>query len=173
MTSPIIAWLACAGLAFKLLYPFQPGKDPWWWKVEPIMSMIRLNCQSTVKPSNYVATDEIMIPFRGRSSHKVKMKGKPIPEGFKIWGQDYDGYIEDWLMHSPIEGPECTSTKLVVHQPIPLVPASLAPTFQVPWLLAYRLRQRHPNLPFLVILDNLFLNTEVAHCLMTIKGRVP
>jgi hypothetical protein len=50
------------------------------------MSIIRLNCQSTVKPSSYVATDEIMVPFRGRSTHKIKIKGNPIPEGFKIWG---------------------------------------------------------------------------------------
>jgi hypothetical protein len=104
------------------------------------MSMIRFNYQSTVKSSNYVATDEIMIPFRGRLTHKVKIKGKPIPEGFKIRGQGFDGYVEDWLMHSPLEGPECTIPKLIVHQPIPLAPASLASTFQVPWLLAQRLR---------------------------------
>jgi hypothetical protein len=31
---------------------------------------------------------------------RSKIKGKPIPEGFKIWSQGYDGYVDDWLFHS-------------------------------------------------------------------------
>jgi hypothetical protein len=93
------------------------------------MSMIRLNCQSTVKPSSYVVTDEIMIPFRGRSTHKIKIKGKSIPEGFKIWGQGFDGYVENWLIHSPTEGPECIISKLIIYQLIPFASACLTPTF--------------------------------------------
>jgi hypothetical protein len=72
-------------------------------------------------------------------------------------------------MHSPIKGPKCILTRLIIYQLIPLVSASLTPTFQVPWLLAYRLRQRRFNLLFFIILNNLFLNTEVAYCLITIN----
>ena len=147
------------------------GKDSWWWKIEPIASMVRINCRQAVRPSSYIAVDEIMVPFRGKSTHKVKIKGKPIPEGFKIWGQGYDGYVDNWLFHSIKEGSEGIGKgkNLVVDLPVPLLPADLVPTFQVPYLLIQALRKRHPERQFLVILDNLFLNVETAHALMAIN----
>jgi hypothetical protein len=47
-----------------------------------------------------------MMPYRGRTVHKTKMKNKPIPEGYKIWVLADNGYVSDWLWHSQREGPE-------------------------------------------------------------------
>lgn len=47
-----------------------------------------------------------MIPYRGRTKHKVKLLKKPIKEGYKVWVLGDSGYIYDWLWHSRINGPE-------------------------------------------------------------------
>ena len=68
----------------EFLRPFIKGQDHWWWKLEPLASIIRQSCQNAVYPSAYIAVDEIIVKFTGRSTHKVKLKGKPILEGFKL-----------------------------------------------------------------------------------------
>ena len=50
----------------------------WWNKVEPLTSTVRANCQRYIKPSSWVAVDEAMVAFYGKSKHSVKIKGKPI-----------------------------------------------------------------------------------------------
>jgi hypothetical protein len=47
--------------------------------------MIRLAFQQNWEPGSYLAIDESMISFRGNFSHTVKIKNKPIKEGFKVW----------------------------------------------------------------------------------------
>ena len=49
------------------------------------------------------------------------------------------------------------------------MPARLAPTFQVPYILCERLHLAFPDHHFIVFLDNLFLNISVAHCLLNIR----
>lgn len=39
----------------------------------------------------------------------VKMKNKPISEGYKVWGLGYRGYYYDWLWYSPVSGTEATA----------------------------------------------------------------
>ena len=73
-----------------------------------------------------------MVPCLERSSHTVKMPGKPIGEGYKVWVLgSYGGYIVDWLLHSLALGPEgCTrQKKRVFYRPIPLRPVAIAETF--------------------------------------------
>ena len=60
-------------------------KKSWFAPVEPIASIIRANCQNTVKPLTWFAVDEAMIGFIGRSRHKVNLPSKPTSEGFKVW----------------------------------------------------------------------------------------
>jgi len=62
-----------------------PTKGPWFASVEPVASIIRGNCQAAVTASTWIAVDEAMAAFTGRSRHKVNLPGKPIPEGYKIW----------------------------------------------------------------------------------------
>jgi len=45
-----------------------------------------------------------MIPFSGRSKHTLKMKNKPIKEGFKVWALCDRGYLWDFLFHSHTNG---------------------------------------------------------------------
>ena len=47
-----------------------------------------------------------MTAFRGRTIHKVKMKNKPIDEGYKTWMVAEHGYTLTWLWHSKQDGPE-------------------------------------------------------------------
>jgi hypothetical protein len=51
----------------------------------------------------------MMVPFSSRSKHTLKMKNKPISEGFKIWALCDRGYLWDFLFYS------CTTGKLYIY----------------------------------------------------------
>ncbi len=55
------------------------------WKIRPMMDMLNSSFRKYWKPSDRVAVDEAMIPFRGRISFKQYMKDKPTKWGFKMW----------------------------------------------------------------------------------------
>lgn len=55
-------------------------KDSWFSPVKHIASIIRANCQNAVKLSSWVAVDEAMIAFTGRSRHKFNIPSKPTPD---------------------------------------------------------------------------------------------
>ena len=148
----------------------QQSKDPWWWKIEPIASEIRSNCRKNLSPPSWLAVDEIMVPFTGRSVHTIKIKNKPVKEGYKMWLLGFKGYVWDFIFHSAIHGPEeSKKSGLKAQQISPLKPVSLAPTYQVPLLLCQHLHELHPDRKFLVFLDNLFLNVNLAHALLAIN----
>ena len=107
-----------------------------------------------------------MIAFTGRSFDKTKMKNKPIEEGFKIWAVGYGSYINSWLFHSQQEGIENINKSTKFERPAPLQPTRLAPTQQVPVILLQEIQAKFPHQKRIVFLDNLFLNLEVAHCLI-------
>ena len=62
------------------------------WKLEPITAILRANCKRNWIAGTHFAVDESMIPFCGRTKHKVKMKNKPIDEGYKVWALAQQGY---------------------------------------------------------------------------------
>jgi hypothetical protein len=171
--------------------------DHWWSKLDPLAGIIRNNCQKAVSPSTWIAIDEVMIAFKGRSSHTVKQKNKPIKEGFKVWAQAFDGYIYNWLYHSAVVGPEDTVKQLIIPvlpqyseysatQPSecsatePRPPSTskgrkglqndviLAPTKQVVWSLYSAIRSRIEH-PILAFIDNLFTNVPLAKALRSIQ----
>ena len=140
-------------------------------RLEPVYSIIKDNCQAAVTTSSWVSIDEAMLAFCGRSKHTVKQKGKPIKEGYKVWGlASHRGYYIDWLLHSPIDGAEDCSRKVAVafDRPGGGTKIRLAETFQVPIILLRRLKNRSPYTNLLVFLDNLFLNIDVALALLAI-----
>ena len=148
----------------------QQRLDPWYWKLEPIVSEIRRNCHQNMTPPSWFAVDEIVIPFTGRSVHTIKIKNKPMKEGYKMWLFGFNGYVCDFLFHSAIYGLEGSKKSgLKAKQIDPLQPVQLAPTFQVPYLLCQRLSKRHLDRRHLVFLDNLFLNINLAHTLLAIN----
>jgi hypothetical protein len=82
-----------------------------------------------------------MIPYRGRSLHKVKLKNKPISEGYKVWVLADNGYAWDWLWHSHQEGPkEILKGGLVMKQIVPNGPDEIRLTLT--FALVIRLVQR-------------------------------
>ena len=54
-------------------------------------------------------------------------------------------------------------------QPIPLVPIHFASTQQVPLYLYEQVRRLFSTELFIVFLDNLFLNVNIAHALLAIN----
>ncbi|KAG5829131.1 hypothetical protein H9Q74_000798 [Fusarium xylarioides] len=70
-------------------------------KVNPWSNIIKLASNRLYFPGSFVAVDECMIRFTGRSGDTVKMPNKPIKEGFKIWAIAEGGYFLNWLWHSP------------------------------------------------------------------------
>jgi hypothetical protein len=59
--------------------------------------MIRLAFQQNWELRPHLAIDESMISFGGNSSHTVKIRNKPIKEGFKVWVLGDKGYVWYWL----------------------------------------------------------------------------
>ena len=138
--------------------------QPWWYKVDPLLTTVRQNIQEAVHPASWLAVDELMIPFQGRTKHSIKIKGKPIKEGFKMWCLGFKGYIWSFNFHSSHENDEGMTPSRTAAQINPLPSVKLAPTFQVPLVLCEKVRQVYSEQLFLVFLDNLFLNVSVAHC---------
>ena len=67
--------------------------DPWYYKVDPLLTTVRGNIKNAVSPASWLAVDELMIPFQGRTKHNIKIQGKPIKEGFKMWCLGFKGFI--------------------------------------------------------------------------------
>jgi hypothetical protein len=65
----------------------------WYTKLEPLASLLCMKFQAYVVLGQNVSFDEMMVPFAGRSRHTLKMKNKPIKEGFKIWALCDHGYL--------------------------------------------------------------------------------
>jgi hypothetical protein len=63
----------------------QMTQEGFHWKVEPMATIIRTNCQQNWLPATHICIDEAMLPFSGRSEGTVKMKKRSIKEGFKVW----------------------------------------------------------------------------------------
>ena len=59
--------------------------NQWYLKLAPLFSILRTQFQAYIIPAQNVSFDEMMVPFTGRSKHTIKIKNKPISEGFKLW----------------------------------------------------------------------------------------
>ena len=114
-----------------------------------------------------------MIPYRGRTKHKVKLPNKPIKEGYKVWVLRDGGYVYDWLWHSRIDGPEGISEKGIdvdrASSTGHSITVRLTPTFALIIRLAQRLRRIHKTRVFCLFLDNLFLNLNVSQALLALR----
>ena len=109
-----------------------------------------------------------MVAFQGRSPHTIKIKNKPIKEGFKFWYIGFNSYIWSWRCHSGPESSEGIVQSRQYQQFGDRGTVKLAPTHQVPIVLCQHVRDLYPEQHYLVFLDNLFLNVIVAHCLLEI-----
>lgn len=71
------------------------------WKLRSWFDALRKNFLK-IPPKECQSIDEIIIPFKGRSSLRVYMPNKPHKWGFKLWGRsDSDGFIYDFDLYQP------------------------------------------------------------------------
>ena len=124
--------------------------------------------------SSHLVIDEVMIAYRGQSSHKVKLPNKFIKKGYKVWILGDVGYVYDWLWHCLVEGPEGISQesiefdRVIEKELTEFITVHLAPTFALVIRLVQRLRQIHSIHVFYFFLNNLFLNVNVVQSLLAL-----
>ena len=61
-------------------------KEDKLWKIRPWLSALRSQFLN-IPAEEFNSVDEIMVPFKGKSSIKQYIRGKPNPWGFKLWGR--------------------------------------------------------------------------------------
>jgi len=61
--------------------------------------MLQTNFSKYYSPGAYLAVDECIQRFLGRSAAIVKIPSKLIPEGFKVWVIAHHGYVLNWLWY--------------------------------------------------------------------------
>jgi hypothetical protein len=115
-----------------------------------------------------------MIPFRGNSDHTVKIKNKPISEGYKVWVLGDHGYVWSFLWYSCETGTEGILKKgELVTLCVPFKPIRFATTFATVIQLATQLRSSVPDSVIsrvhCLFLDNLFLNQDVCLALLALN----
>jgi hypothetical protein len=156
----------------SIVFP-QQETEGWFFKLEPVLSIIRANCIQMWRPGSHLAVDEAMCPYTGRSSHTVKMKNKPVKQGYKIWVLSDRGYVYIWLYHSNIDGvegiPKAGMKSLALDDSLlrPLQSIHLAATYALVIKCAIMLRLEVAiDSVYIFFLDNLFLNVQVANALL-------
>jgi hypothetical protein len=65
----------------------------WYTKLDPLSNLLCTKFNTYVVLGQNVSFDEMMVLFSRRSKHILKMKNKPIKEGFKIWALCNHGYL--------------------------------------------------------------------------------
>jgi hypothetical protein len=65
----------------------------WYMKLALLYILLQKHFQIYTILGQNVSFDEIMVAFTGRSRHTLKMKNKPISEGFKLWALYDYSYI--------------------------------------------------------------------------------
>ena len=148
---------------------------PWFRKIQRVSDLIRTACRNAYYPSSDIAIDEAMVAFKGRSRDTIKIKGKPINTGYKVWCIGDHGYIWSWLFHSReegvetfIKGQQTSWPRQSVDENGEIIEKStlLASTNALILRLASQLPKQ---LQFCICLDNLFLNVPVAQCLLAME----
>lgn len=81
----------------------KPDDRDWFHRVGPLSSKLRNAFQKYFLPDSKVSIDEMMVRFFGRSKHTIKMKNKPVKQGYKIWALCYQGYTYSFLYYSGVK----------------------------------------------------------------------
>lgn len=73
-----------------------PNSQDKFWKVMPLLEAVRSRCLQ-LGPLEQNSIDEQMVPFTGRIAAKQFVKGKPNPEGVKVFVRcSFDGLAHDF-----------------------------------------------------------------------------
>ena len=72
----------------------------WYLKLASLFGILCMQFKAYVVIRQNVSFDEMIIPFTGRSRYTIKIKNKPVSEGFKVWVLCCRGYTWDFLFYS-------------------------------------------------------------------------
>jgi hypothetical protein len=60
-------------------------QERWFEKMQPLADQVQSNFQRWVILATDVDIDEMMVKFKGRSKDTIRMRDKPIKEGYKVF----------------------------------------------------------------------------------------
>jgi len=126
----------------------------WHQKLEPLASILRQRFRQYYLPGTKVAIDEMVVRFCGRSRHTLKIRNKPIKEGYKIFALCDHGYTYGFLWYSSTQGIAELSPTLSDH---------LSPTSRGVLQLAQLLPSHYR---WNLLLDNYFTNVPLFEKLL-------
>src|SRR4051812_34716049 len=81
----------------------QDNNGPYYAKVEPLLSHIHEILKKLYIPSLNISVDEMIVRFSGHSIHIIRIRGKPTPEGYKIFALCDHGYTYTFLPSSRVK----------------------------------------------------------------------
>jgi len=128
-------------------FPLPSSK--WTYKVQPLAYNLQRRYQYYCLPASEVAIDEMMVRFTGRSLHTTMIRGKPIPQGYKMLAICEHGYTFSFMFTSQSES---FSDILDIYQGT----QSLSPTSKAVFQLATTLPAQ--RFRFTLYCDNYFSN---------------
>ena len=70
---------------FYVSAPSSSSTSRWYTKLEPLAGLLCIKFKANVVLGQDISFDKMIVPFAGRSKYILKMKNKPVKEGFKIW----------------------------------------------------------------------------------------
>ncbi|KAF9373382.1 hypothetical protein CPB97_000585 [Podila verticillata] len=88
---------------FLHISPVHTTEEHWYSKLEPLSSKLSTDFSCFYIPSTDVSIDEMIVRFSRHSTHTIKMKNKPTPEGFKIYALCKSGYTFFFLYYSRVK----------------------------------------------------------------------
>ena len=120
---------------------------------------LKLASQKYLLPATQVVVDEMMVKFMGKSAHTIKIKNKPIEQGYQIFALCWQGYTINPTYSSRVKG--IAGVAKLIRKPGEL--KALAPTYRVVDYLTSCLP--YQQFQFNVYLDNLFTNVLLFNLL--------
>jgi len=128
-------------------FPLPSSK--WTYKVLPLAYNLQRRYQYHCLPASEVAIDEMIVRFTGRSLHTTMIRGKPIPQGYKMLAICEHGYTFSFMFTWQSES---FSDILDIYQGT----QSLSPTSKAVFQLATTLPAQ--RFRFTLYCDNYFSN---------------
>jgi hypothetical protein len=135
-------------------------QERWFEKMQPLADQVQANFQRWVILATDVAIDEMMVKFKGRSKDTIRMREKPIKEGYKVFALSEHGYTWAFLFSSRIMGPVDLRPWANVRD------LGFSKTDQTVVQLAGSLPSR--AFSFNIFFDNLFSNIPLFHALRSL-----
>jgi len=79
-------------------------RQHWYKKLSPLAEQLQERFHHYFVPGTKLAINKMMVRFCGRSLHTLKVKNKPIKQGYKIFALCSQGYTYGFLWYSVSQG---------------------------------------------------------------------